>query len=649
MSTAVPAMGRERVATGTMRLRIAGWLPPLLVVTLAAALRVPGVGRVRVNPFYDAAVRSMGTSWRAFLTGAIDPGATIAVDKPPVDRWLQVASTKALGFTPLALHLPEAVGGVLAVLALHEGLRVLFGRWPAAAGALVLAVLPMAVVTSRSDTMDSVMAALVLIAFALTAHAARRDRPWLLIGAGAILGLAFEVKLFEALVAAPALAALWWLGSSRSRRGRLGALAGAGAALTAVALAWLVALAFVPGPHPWAFGSTNGSAWNATFVYDGLDRLRGAQRVPVPKPTDDPRGAVTAPVRAERHRAAQLAIRHHAAAVGSSPAPPGPLRLFAGRAHLGRRVGIALGTALVAWAIAALAGVPRGLDRVGRAGWWALSGWLAIGVLLFSGQTSLKPRYLEAMDPALAAVLGVGLVLAAGRLAGAWSGRRGVLRGGSLAVLGAAIVVLGVVSAGAAAGHAEDAGAPGALPAARLARLSDYLQAHRAGATYETASLAVGKAASLIARDGQPVLVLTATDARPIVSQATLTSAVTAGRVRFALLGSACTSASVGRIQGCSPFARWIRAHGTDVSRAAGQPHPGLVYALTARTPRGTTRSASSSRTPSHRRGRPRRASRARHRRCGRGTPRSHPHTPSSAARRRSRAARPGAPPRCTR
>jgi 4-amino-4-deoxy-L-arabinose transferase-like glycosyltransferase len=89
---------------------------------------------VAVNPFYDAAVRSMGTSWHAFLTGAIDPSASIAIDKPPVDLWLQVASTRLLGFTPIALHLPEALGGILAVLALYDLLRVLFGGprgWPA--------------------------------------------------------------------------------------------------------------------------------------------------------------------------------------------------------------------------------------------------------------------------------------------------------------------------------------------------------------------------------------------------------------------------------------------------------------------------------------------------------------------------------------
>src|ERR687886_1467402 len=104
----------------------------------------------------------MGESWHAFWVGAFEPGARVAIDKPPVDLWLQVASTKLLGFSTTALILPAAIAGTLAVAAVYDLLRVLFGRRAALAGALALAVLPIAVVSARSDTMDSVMAALVL-------------------------------------------------------------------------------------------------------------------------------------------------------------------------------------------------------------------------------------------------------------------------------------------------------------------------------------------------------------------------------------------------------------------------------------------------------------------------------------------------------
>ena len=103
-------------------------------------LRLAALGRVPTNPYYDAAVRSMGTSWAAFLSGAFEPGRRVAIDKPPVDLWLQVASTRLLGFDGVALLLPEALGGIALVAALMWLLRTLAGprarrspagwRWP---------------------------------------------------------------------------------------------------------------------------------------------------------------------------------------------------------------------------------------------------------------------------------------------------------------------------------------------------------------------------------------------------------------------------------------------------------------------------------------------------------------------------------------
>jgi hypothetical protein len=520
------------------------------------------------DPFYDGAVRAMGTSWHALLTGAMDPAATVAIDKPPGFLWLQVAATKLLGFGPAALHLPAALAGCVAVGALYDALRTLFGRNAAIAGALALAVLPVAVITARSVTMDAAVAALDVVALALVARAVRSRRPRLLVAAGLALGLTFLIKPFEGLVAVPGLALLAWLGLP----GRRVWLLGAAGALVAGALAWFGALAVLGGHLPWAYGSTNGSAWDAAFVYDGIGRLGD-----------------------HVHRGAT------AAALARVPAPPGPLRLFSPRDGLASRVGLELAAALVV----ALLARPRG--RVARAGWWGLLAWLATGIVLASAQGGLRPRYLEAVDPAIAAVLGVGAVLVARRLV--------------LAAVGAVLLVSLVVSVGAVAHRVEDSGAPGALPPARAATLEAWLRA-RGGAI---ASAAVARGAQLVAGDGKVVFL--AAGAHPLVGTRAIAHDVAAGRVRAALLGGAC--GSTGR--GCTPAERWIRAHGIDVSRTAGQPGPGLVFALSAGTTRGTGTSAASTRT--RRRGPSRRASRVARRRSGRGRPGSRRRTASSAAR----------------
>jgi 4-amino-4-deoxy-L-arabinose transferase-like glycosyltransferase len=505
------------------------------VVVLAAVLRLIALGHTPLDPFYDAAVRSMGTSWHAFLVGAYEPSARLAIDKPPVDLWLQVASTKLFGFNTVALLLPAALGGVIAVVALYDLLRTLFGSRVALAGALALAVLPIEVITARSDTMDSVMAALLVTAFAVAARGLREGRVRNAVIAGALVGAAFEVKLFEALIAALPLALLWWLGARANRSRRLAGGLGAIGACVAVGLAWLVfvSVAVPSQERPWAFGSSNGSAWNAAFSYDGLARVSGSQ------PPDVARTP-----------------RELAAGQKRLPAPPGPLRLFSAQDGIGSRLGLALAAAWLALALAAATSAWRRLDRAGRAGLAALALWLAIGTVLFSAQGSLRPRYLEAFAPAVAACLAAGVML--------------VPR--ARIVLAAALVASAAVSVEAIAAHAQDSGTVGAQAPARVASLSDYLRGHQGSARYEVASLAASPAASLIARDARPVLVLTAAG-HGVVSPSALARLVNAGKVRYALSGAGC------RTQACTGLSAWIARHGTDVGTAAGLPR-GELYAL---------------------------------------------------------------------
>jgi 4-amino-4-deoxy-L-arabinose transferase-like glycosyltransferase len=622
MAVARPAAGRARArrpAAGAAARAFASVAPETAVLGLAAVLRLAALSGVPTNPFYDAAVRSMRTSWPAFLAGAFEPGRRVAIDKPPIDLWLQVASTRLLGFGTVGLLLPEALGGIALVAALMWLLRTLLGRRAALAGGLALAVLPSAVVVARSDTMDAVMAALATAGAALVARAARTGRLRPLLGAGALLGLAFDVKLAEALLALAAAIVLWFAAGPRGARLRLAGLALGGGAFAVTALAWLVAVTVAPlHPRPWALGARDGSPWRAAFVYNGIDRLlpgRGAtSTTPAPR----------VPPGASAREAAVVARRadEHALALARRPAAAGPLRLLSTHAHLLTWIGIEAVAALAALAVALALGAHRGLDRIGRGGLVALGFWLVVGVALCSVMPGLRPRYLACLDPAVAGGLGAGVALAAKRA-----------RVIAPAALCAVLVVPLVTSVAAVANGTQDAGRTGAMRPSRVAALSAYLRAHAAGAPDEVAASAPAKAGPLIAHDGRPVLILSDGQGNRLVTPRRLAAAVAAGRVRFALLGDACTAASGNERTGCLPVVRWARRHGVDVSRAAGQPHRGLLYALippvagaeaTGRTPtsarsRRTARAAASSAG--------RRASRARRRRAARARRASRRHT----------------------
>jgi 4-amino-4-deoxy-L-arabinose transferase-like glycosyltransferase len=288
-------------------------------------------------------------------------------------------------------------------------------------------VLPIAVITARSDTMDAVMMALTALALALVVRAARTGRTRWLLAAAAALGLAFDVKLLESLVALPGLALIAWLGLPGARRRRLGQLALGALVYVAVALAWLTATLLYPAhDRPYAYGSTNGSAWNAAFVYNGLDRLEG-RAVEGPQTGFQP--GYPYPERTQ-HERDQIPITP--ASATRLLARIGPLS--GERLGLEALAGLLLGGALLGSLLrqrlaargprespdlpaegAADPPAPTDQQRLELALAAGLMLWLVTGVVLFSYMGRLHPRYTEGFTPAVAGTLGIGLAWATDR------------------------------------------------------------------------------------------------------------------------------------------------------------------------------------------------------------------------------------------
>jgi len=615
-----------------------------LITAGAAILRLLHLGQVPPDPFYDAAVRSMTLSFHNFFFGAYEPGGSVSIDKPPVDLWLQVASVKLFGFTSMTLKLPEALAGIAAVPLLFAALRRVWSAAAAIAAAAAMAALPIEVITSRSDTMDAVMMALMVLALLLVIRACDTGRSVWLLAAAAALGVAFDVKLLESLVALPGLAVVAYLGLPGPRRQRLLKLAAGAAVYVAVALAWLTATLVVPAhERPYAIGSTNGSAWNAAFVFNGSDRLAG--KSPEPQQTAYEPG--------HRYPVATQSERDHIPIV-----PPSPTRLLARVGPLsGERLGIELLVALLLGIPALLldardrtmnrsgreaepqpqpeadiADAPvSDLDRTRRALGAGLVVWALTGIVLFSYMTRLHPRYVEGLTPAVAAMTGFGVAWAskaAGRLRLALLvgtlvivvvyaerllyGRPAVwwivLVAALAAILLAAlarlsafsspprpslfatavltltlVAVLAIpiaVDARAIRDRVSDAGYVGALPGQEQQRLSAYLLAHQDGARDEVAAESATGIGSLIVKDARPIVVLTSYGARVFTSVAKLKLLIAHGDVRYAFLNSNCGHHASASDAACSEPARWIRAHATDVSKQAGLSRNKVLWLL---------------------------------------------------------------------
>jgi 4-amino-4-deoxy-L-arabinose transferase-like glycosyltransferase len=555
--------------SGSARARRWEWATLALITSAAAALRLIDLGSVVLDPFYDAAVRSMETSWHNFLLGAFEPGGSVSIDKPPVDLWLQVLSVKLFGFNSTALKLPEAICGTLSVPLLYVALRRTFGAGAALGAALALTLMPIEVITSRSDTMDAVMMMLLVLALLLLVRACEGARTGLLLAGAAMLGLAFNVKLLESLVALPGLALIVFLGFRRNGnlahkadadpdsisrprlRGvlrRTAPLLLASAVYAATALLWLTTTLLVPQhERPYAIGSTNGSAWNAAFVFNGLDRLRstGGEAFGPPRRPGAHDSTATA---AERE---QFSI----------PAPS-PTRLLSRIGPLPiERLGLQALIALLL-GLPAVGFMLRGPPQRRAAG-VGLAVWLLTGLLLFSYMVRLHPRYVEGFTPAVAAMFGIGVAWVAG-----FAGRaRPVVLACMLIVL---LAIPLIASVRALRVRVSDAGLVGVIPGRELRQLSTYLRAHQDGARYEVAAASATRAAALIAHDARPVVMLSTYEGRVLTGVTELRRLSARGEVRYALLSSVCARNTPRTDASCSPPALWVRAHATDVSRAAG-------------------------------------------------------------------------------
>ena len=618
MSEARDASARER------RL----WLIALAVVTIAAAVaRLIVLGGVPDNLFYDASVRSMTLSLHNFLYGAFDPSAATAIDKPPVDLWLQVIAVKLFGFNSVVLKLPEAIAGTLAVPLLYDLVRRIAGRLAGLCSAITLAILPTAVITARSDTMDSLMM-LLLIAIAWLLLRAVEKRDWrLLAAAGVLLGIDFNIKLFEALIAVPAfLIFLWLCWGDEPVLVRLRRLIAPAALFVAFALSWMVFVSLSPAhERPWAIGSTNGSIWNSVFVWDGWDRIV--------KPA--------APASfSTKSAAVHSATIRLTAASGSSTrvgSKPGLFRLFQ-YSQVG--YGTALGTILFAAIVFALVAfvpllrrrlrAPPQATREQRIVWaatLAAAVWLLTGFVLFSFSAHTQPRYLEAFTPAVAIALGCSLpvvvrrardlfgfyvllaAFATAMLEGAAetaSGKHGYLAISLSALLAGPVAVyivaacavlvrdrrwpgwyrpllatggiLGAVLAMSAVrdvllikdrSHAQ--GAEIAVAPSIEDPIAHFLEAHQGNAHYEAAFTASTVAAPFIIDAARPVLLLTSIGGQPFVTYEQLTHDHAAGEVRYVVTDAVCTQ-PVPTHPSCSQAMQNVHKYARDVTTLTGLP-----------------------------------------------------------------------------
>jgi 4-amino-4-deoxy-L-arabinose transferase-like glycosyltransferase len=264
----------ERLGATLPLMRHAGFV---VAVVLSAVLNTHRLAQNGyANIFYSAGVKSMLHSLHNFAFVSFDPGGFVSVDKPPLALWVQAASAKVFGFSPMSLLVPEALIGVLTVALLYIVLARRVGAAAAFAGAVTLAVFPSFVAVSRENGVDPLLILLMLLACAAGLRASESGRWRWLIASAVFVGLAFNTKTLAAVLVVPGIAVGYIVCAPGSLANRALKLLVAGMVMLAVSFAWIAFVELTPASkRPYVGSSTNNTELGLTFEYNGFGRVEG--------------------------------------------------------------------------------------------------------------------------------------------------------------------------------------------------------------------------------------------------------------------------------------------------------------------------------------------------------------------------------------
>ena len=444
ISQYAPARPRGRATFDSARERGRAFSLPYpevgVLVVLSALLNLWALDRNGwANEYYAAAVRSMSSSWHAFLYGSFDASGVMTVDKPPLALWVQALSVKVFGFHSLSILVPEALMGVASVVLVYDLTRRVWGRGAGAAAGLVLALTPITVAISRHNNPDALLVLCCTAALWCLVRALQDGRTRWIVLSGVCVGLGFETKMGAALLVLPALAAAWLWVAPRGRVAAVRQLLAGGAAMVVVGGAWPLLMALTPASsRPWISGTSDNSILSLILDYNGFGRLDGQ--------AGGPAGTAGGPGGGGGGGNVTFG--------GAS----GPFRLL--NEALGGQAGWLLGFAVVALIGLVVATRLRRSDP--RTGWVIAAGgaFATIAVAFSFAQGIFHPYYVSELAPFLAAIVGAGIgwflqrswtagVFAAAAVLAGVVTELVVLHGnpGHLSWLPAVLVVLGLAAA----------------------------------------------------------------------------------------------------------------------------------------------------------------------------------------------------------
>jgi 4-amino-4-deoxy-L-arabinose transferase-like glycosyltransferase len=255
------------------------WVRPAFLGILAFAavlyiwdLTVSGYA----NTYYSAAALAGSQSWSAWFFGSFDANNFITVDKPPLSTMVMALSVRLFGLSAWSILLPEALIGVGTVGVLFLAVKRSFGPAAAVIAGVVMALTPAAVMIFRFNNPDALLTFLLVVsAWALLHSMEKGSLRWMALAAS-LVGLAFLTKYLQAYLVLPGYALVFGFSANTTLRRRLIGLVVALVTVFVTSGWWVAIVEMLPaGGRPFIGGSTTGSPLDLIFGYDGLGRIFG--------------------------------------------------------------------------------------------------------------------------------------------------------------------------------------------------------------------------------------------------------------------------------------------------------------------------------------------------------------------------------------
>lgn len=249
----------------------------LFAVLLTAFLNIFNIWEnTYSNSYYTAAVTSMLQSFHNFFYASFDPGGFVTVDKPPVAFWIQSLFAAVFGVHGWSVILPQALAGIGSVLLIYYLVKPSYGKTAARLASLVMSCTPIAAAVSRTNNIDSMLVFALLLATWMLFKGVREQKAGWIIGAFALIGVGFNMKMLQAYMVVPAFIVYCLLAYRSTWKKKLAILAAAVIVMLAVSFSWAAAVDLIPEQNrPYIGSSQTNSVLELAFGYNGIARLTG--------------------------------------------------------------------------------------------------------------------------------------------------------------------------------------------------------------------------------------------------------------------------------------------------------------------------------------------------------------------------------------